>query len=212
MFRARNGVWLVVTLLAAAVTWPASAAEQPPTPVEQPKAAPTAAQKPADDKAASEEPAAEKADPFVVPEGTPKELVAYITKLITAPPPHDRDRLKKLRKAILQAAEKILAAKPSDEEMEFAVQAKMNMLEKPEQLTDFIAELQQERARKVRPGGPRIHVADRPAQGDDGEACGSEATDRGGGQVPRRGAAAAGRSHPGVRDRACWPRLAETRS
>ena len=65
----------------------ASAADEKPTPVETPKAA---APKPADDKAAQEEPAAEKADPFVVPEGTPKELVAYITKLISAPPPHDR--------------------------------------------------------------------------------------------------------------------------
>lgn len=119
----------------------------------QPKPAAPNFQKSADEKLAEQE-AAEEARRFVVPEGGPKEMVAYITKLISAPPPHDVATLKKLRKAILEAAEKILAAKPSQEQREFAVQAKMNMLDKPEQLTAFIDELQkgghEKLARQVR--------------------------------------------------------------
>jgi thiol-disulfide isomerase/thioredoxin len=125
MFRAKSGVWFAVIWLAAAMAHPATAAEGEQTPTDKSNAGQ----------------AADKADRFVVPEGTPKELVAYITKLITAPPPRDAATLAKLRKAILVAAEKILAAKPNDEQMEFAVQAKMNMLEKPEQLVEFAAAL-----------------------------------------------------------------------
>jgi thiol-disulfide isomerase/thioredoxin len=138
MFRAKDGVWFVVIGLAAAMAHPAAAAEDEQAPAEKSSAGP----------------AADKADRFVVPEGTPKELVAYITKLITAAPPRDAATLAKLRKAILVAAEKILAAKPNDQQMEFAVQAKMNMLEKPEQLAEFAAALRsgghEKLARQVR--------------------------------------------------------------
>ena len=54
----------------------------------------------------------------------------------------------------MKAAEKILAAKPNEQEMEFAVQAKMNMLEDEKQLADFAAELKkgghEKLARQVR--------------------------------------------------------------
>jgi peroxiredoxin len=83
----------------------------------------------------------ESVDRFAVPNGEPKDLVRYITDLITIAPPTNLEERKKLRKAILTAAEKILAAKPNDQELEFAVQAKMNMLDKSEQLTEFADEL-----------------------------------------------------------------------
>ena len=140
MFKARNCVWLAVTLLAAAATCPAWAADEKQAPTEKPKVVQSEAKNPAADNAVKEEPAGEKAEEFVVPEGTPKELVAYITKLVSAPP-SNREAVKKVRKAVLQAAEKILAAKPDDTQMEFAAQWKMRMLDKPEQLVDFIAEL-----------------------------------------------------------------------
>lgn len=101
------------------------------------------------DSDAEKKPAATDDDRFTVPKGTPKELVAYITKLISGEPPRDLATLTKMRKAILEAAEKILAAKPNDEEMEFAVQAKMNMLEKPEQFNAFIDELKKNNHEKL---------------------------------------------------------------
>jgi hypothetical protein len=93
-------------------------------------------------------------DRFTVPDGTSTDLVRYITKLITAPVPRDVATVKRLRKAILEAAEKVLADKPTDAERQFAVEAKMNMLDQPGQLSDFAAELQkgghEELAREVR--------------------------------------------------------------
>ena len=82
-----------------------------------------------------------KTDPFAVPEGTPKELIDYIKKLGPNPAAGRRIAEEDAAGRFCKAAEKILAGKPNDEEMEFAVQAKMNMLETPEQLADFAAEL-----------------------------------------------------------------------
>jgi peroxiredoxin len=93
--------------------------------------------------AAIGENAAETADPYAVPEGASPELVAFIKGLIDGKPPKTATELRKLRAAIREAAEKILAAKPGLEELEFAVKAKMNMLDKPEQLNQFIVELKQ---------------------------------------------------------------------
>jgi len=118
----RGGVGLAALLFA--MSWTAWAADKKPA----------AADKPAVDKPA-------EADRFAVPDGTPKELVAYITKLIGGPPPRDVETRDKMRAAILLAAERILAGKPNDAEREFGVQAKMNMLEKPEQLKEFAAQL-----------------------------------------------------------------------
>jgi thiol-disulfide isomerase/thioredoxin len=143
MFRIQRGVQLAILLAAAAVAWPALAADEKPSPAAKPPALQL-----------KQKAAEEKVDPFAVPDGTPKELVDYITKLITSPPAGDADAVKKLRKAVLQAAEKIMAGKPNAEEMEFGVQAKMNMLEKPERLADFAAELEKgghkDLARQVR--------------------------------------------------------------
>jgi thiol-disulfide isomerase/thioredoxin len=130
MFAMQRCLALSGVLLAAALSGSVFAVEDKQTPAEEP----------ATEKAAKEEPAKEKADRFAVPEGTPKELIEYVQKLI-ATPPRDDDTRKKMQQAILQAAEKILADKPGDEEMEFAVEAKMNMLENPEQLAAFAAEL-----------------------------------------------------------------------
>ncbi len=145
--------WTLVLLFAAAVASPVWAADEKPATKEKPavQKLKLAVEKPASDKKAKETPveeeekggksAEEGADAFTVPDGTPKELVEYVTKMITGAPPADEDAKKKMRKAILEAAEKILAGKPNDEEMEFAVQAKMNMLENREQLTAFAADL-----------------------------------------------------------------------
>jgi len=124
MLSIQKGVWLLALCLVTTVAWPVLAAEE--------------GKKPGD------APAAEKSDvevdPFVVPDGAPKELMEYIKKLVSTPI-KSADAMAKTQESILKAAEKILAAKPSDEEMEFAVQAKMNMLKDPEKLAAFAEEL-----------------------------------------------------------------------
>jgi len=124
MLSIQKGVWLLALCLVTTVAWPVLAAEE--------------------GKKSGDAPAAEKSDvevdPFVVPDGAPKELMEYIKKLVSTPI-KSADAMAKTRESILKAAEKILAAKPSDEEMEFAVQAKMNMLKDPEKLAAFAEEL-----------------------------------------------------------------------
>jgi len=117
----QNAVGLAVLSLAALAAWPVSAADEK--------------------KGAGDKPAAAKpADPFAVPDGTPKELADFIRKL---KPQLTRDvgTATKAQQAIVKAAEKILAAKGNEEEIEFAVQAKMNMLQNEKQLAAFAEEL-----------------------------------------------------------------------
>jgi len=71
-------------------------------------------------------------DPFVVPNGTPDQLVSYLKALLRQrPPSRDPAAVKafagKLAQAALQAGERILAAKPqpNDEQAAMGVRAKM---------------------------------------------------------------------------------------
>lgn len=161
MLRLTRSVWIIAVLFVAGVAWSVSAADKDAAPAAKP-AIPKLKQKTADEPAAekTEKASEEAADPFAVPDGTPKELVEYITNLISTrsgdidAKKSDPDFVKKMRKAILKAADKILAAKPDEQEMSFAVEAKMNMLDNPEQLADFAAELKknghEKSARQVR--------------------------------------------------------------
>ncbi len=79
-------------------------------------------------------------DLYKVPEGTTKELIDYIKKVATTPPADEQSR-QKARQAILTAAERILAQKPSDDEREFGVRAKMMMLPGEKELGEFSQEL-----------------------------------------------------------------------
>jgi thiol-disulfide isomerase/thioredoxin len=99
-------------------------------------------------KAAAEKPAAgteAKPAPFAVPDGTPEELLKYIEELKLARPTSDSrdvvlDFLKKQSEALLQAADKILAAKPKDEQAKPAVQYKVLALGMLARLGDRSAE------------------------------------------------------------------------
>ncbi|MCE5302069.1 MAG: redoxin family protein [Planctomycetaceae bacterium] len=131
MFRVdRTICWTVALCMVACMGW---AADQKSAPVQKPAAS-----------AKSVEPAAKKTEPdrFAVPEGTPQQLISYIKKLITEPPRDEqtREQTRKMRAAILTAANRILAGKPNEEEMEFGVQVKMNMIP-PEELPAFAEEL-----------------------------------------------------------------------
>ena len=79
-------------------------------------------------------------DPFAVPEGSPQELVAFIQRLAQQRP-HNAEAQTKMREAILKAAERILDAKPTNEQLLFAVQAKAAMLQDPKELAAFEEEL-----------------------------------------------------------------------
>ncbi len=130
MSRAMNSVWLAIFCLAAIAAYPASAADDNPS---KPGDTPAAKAKPADEKSAN------KADPFAVPAGEPKDLIEFMKK--TAPALRDPATLEKAKSAILKAADKVLAAKATDDELTFAVQAKMSMLQDEKQLVEFAAEL-----------------------------------------------------------------------
>jgi thiol-disulfide isomerase/thioredoxin len=154
---------LLFGALATALTcWPASAAEKKP-PAQNPPAQPPAAQEPA-----------APGDPFAVPEGTPEELFEYIERMKALPPglpPQAvEEYAKKANRAIVKAAEKILAAKPDDQQVQTAVQTKMWGLfllqhsgdaEAAKQLAGFPAELQKagrpKLAREVRRFSLEIH-------------------------------------------------------
>ena len=141
MLRLWKSGWLLGAMLVLAASWSVAAAEDKP----KESGDKPAAEKP--EKPAAEK-IAEKADPFVVPDGKPEELVEYI-KGLTKTPPTDAEAMKKTRQCILQAAEKILAGKPADPDREFGVQAKMNMLDTPEQVADFAAALKKDGHEKL---------------------------------------------------------------
>jgi len=129
MSRPRNTVGLAILLLAAIAAWPASAADEKKGAGDKPTAAQPGKKK-----------TAEQAGPFVVPDGTPKELAEFIKKL-KPQLSRDYETATKAQRAILKAAEKILASKGNAAEMKFAAEAKMNMLQNEKQLAAFAEEL-----------------------------------------------------------------------
>jgi peroxiredoxin len=74
-----------------------------------------------------------KADPFVVPDGSPEQLLKYLDSLgELEPPAHDPESVtqfnKKAMAAVLRAANKILAAKPTEQQAAEAAQWKLGAL------------------------------------------------------------------------------------
>jgi thiol-disulfide isomerase/thioredoxin len=117
----------------------------------------------ADDKAAPEKSAhaesgAEGDDALVVPEGSPEKLLEFIGKVREMAPPQSRDLLKpfvvKTRGAMLKAADKILADKPTGKTRLTAIHAKLESLGTLENYADdeqagkelrtFVGELQKD--------------------------------------------------------------------
>jgi thiol-disulfide isomerase/thioredoxin len=101
-------------------------------------------------KPAQKEPAKPEAtDPFAVPEGSTQELLDFIDKAM-AVRPQVRDLAgyiefnKKRAKAVLAAAEEIMAAKPNDEQAEKVALAKVNVLRALAQFQDADAAKQLE--------------------------------------------------------------------
>ncbi len=87
-----------------------------------------------DDAAAGEKDAPRAADPFVVPDGTPEDLIKYIKRLANQRPSSETAEAKeefqrKRLHALLEAADKILAAKPNAEQRKAGVNFKLIALQ-----------------------------------------------------------------------------------
>ena len=117
---------------------------------EQPAVEKSAGQQPPE---VPEEPAPVKADPYAVPDGTPAELVEYVRGLMRQRPPNAEARQKAID-GMMEAADRILAGKPTEDQAEVAVQVKRMFLETPEELEALAGELKDanllELARQVR--------------------------------------------------------------
>jgi peroxiredoxin len=82
-------------------------------------------------------PQAANADSLAVPNGTPQQLVAFIQQLLQQRPT-DAAMQTKLRQAVIEAADKILAAgKASNQEVLFAAGARAAALQDPQELAAF---------------------------------------------------------------------------
>ena len=93
------------------------------------------------DKGSADKDRVEEKDPFVVPNGTAKEMLEYIETLKTQrptsmTPPAILEFKKKVFHAVLEASEKAIAAKPTAEEVKAATGYKMVALVSLDQIGD----------------------------------------------------------------------------
>ncbi len=113
--------WILQALVAGD---PAGKSKTPGTTSDKPKAAQDA--KPA----AHKDEAAQKAGPLAIPKGGPKELLAYLEKLEDLEPEKtDFDSVTKFRRTLaknmLEASDRLLAAKPDEEQAHEAIKYKL---------------------------------------------------------------------------------------
>jgi len=92
------------------------------------------------EKPATEQKDTEEKDPYAVPDGTAEELVAYIQNLMRTQP-NSEEEYRKGVAALTEAADKILAAKPDDEQAAMAVNIKARFTQSAEKLAAFAAAL-----------------------------------------------------------------------
>ena len=92
---------------------------------------------------------AAKPDPYKVPKGSAKVLSDYLIGL-TKVKPANAEESKKMRAALVEAADGILAAKPDEQQLALAVSAKAQALgDDLDKLTAFAAELKQAGHEKI---------------------------------------------------------------
>jgi thiol-disulfide isomerase/thioredoxin len=80
--------------------------------------------------------APENSDPLAVPKGGSQELANFILTL-RKQRPENAEQLAKMQQAMLKAADMLLAAKPTDEQLLLAVVAKATVLQDPQELEAF---------------------------------------------------------------------------
>jgi thiol-disulfide isomerase/thioredoxin len=88
----------------------------------------------------SDPPTANANDPYAVPAGNAQVVAAFLQKLMQERP-QNAEEATKIRQAALQAADKLLAAKPSNEQLTLAVKAKSSVLQDPKELAAFEEEM-----------------------------------------------------------------------
>lgn len=79
-------------------------------------------------------------DPYAVPDGTPEELSQFIRRIMSTPPP-DENAYRSAVRAILEAADKILAGKPNEAQAQLAVEVKTGFIETSAEMDAFAAKL-----------------------------------------------------------------------
>jgi len=90
-----------------------------------------------------ETPAAPRASKYTVPEGTAEELLAFAKKLMIDRWPSSEDQIKDAKRAIREAATKILDAEPTDSQARIAVNLKLFATETYPECLAFVEELKQ---------------------------------------------------------------------
>lgn len=85
-------------------------------------------------------PAAGGNDPYAVPTGNSQVLAAFLQQLMQVKP-KNAEEITKLNEAKRKAAEKLLAAKPNNEQLQLAVKAKSSALQDPTELAAFEEEM-----------------------------------------------------------------------
>jgi thiol-disulfide isomerase/thioredoxin len=126
MLRSRFATpWILLLLVAIALcaTTVLGQEEKEPSKAEKPAAEANDGQSAGDSVGET----AEAVDPFEVPDGTPEELLAFISKL-RGQRVRSYTEFVKLNTSLLTAAETIMAAKPEKEQVEQAVDAKLAAL------------------------------------------------------------------------------------
>jgi thiol-disulfide isomerase/thioredoxin len=73
---------------------------------------------------------------MAAPNGTPQQLVAFIQGLLQQRPA-DAAAQARMRQAVIEAADKILAGRANNQEVLFAAESKANMLQDPQELAAF---------------------------------------------------------------------------
>jgi len=130
---------LAALLVCVATAVPAWAAEGSADPADKPAAAQADDQKSAEQ--AEDQEQTEAPDPFAVPDGTPEELLAYIEGFKDRRPKKAGYRemfeySRKANRATLEAADKLLAGKPTAEQASAAVRWKLDALATLDRMRD----------------------------------------------------------------------------
>lgn len=93
---------------------------------------------------AAEPAATEKPDPYAVPEGTTQDCVDFLIKLAKVKPKNAEEG-KKMRAALIEASEKIIAGDHDEKQLALAVSAKSQAIgDDLKKLADFAAELKKD--------------------------------------------------------------------
>ncbi len=142
MLRKLGPYWLIAIAAAACASWTtrvawADDAQAEPEVTDQ-------------EETTGEEPAVR---PYVVPDGSPEELLAFVRGLMIDRWPSREERVTEAKRAIREAADKILAADPTESQAKTAVKVKMFALETQAEYVRFAEDLKRmgrvELAKKV---------------------------------------------------------------